>query len=56
MQVCESNQVDDLLKLVQELLVQIKVDAQLPVRCRTLFGREFAVEKTVRQIVAALSD
>ena len=55
-QVCESNQVDDLLKLVQELLVQIKVDAQLPVRCRTLFEREFAVEKTVRQIVAALSD
>ena len=55
-QVCESNQVDDLLKLVQELLGQIKVDAQLPVRCRTLFEREFAVEKTVRQIVAALSD
>ena len=54
-QVCENNQVDNFLQLAHKLLAQIESDDQLPARCRSLFQREFAVEKTVRQIVAALT-
>ncbi len=54
-QVCESNQVNDLVVLAYSLLTQIEQDTDLSDRCRNLFQREFAVEKTVRQIVAALS-
>jgi glycosyltransferase involved in cell wall biosynthesis len=54
-QVCESNRVDDLVQFVNQLLDQIESDAQMPSRCQSLFEREFAVEKTIRQIVAALS-
>lgn len=54
-QVCESNRVDDLVQFANQLLDQIESDAQMPSRCRSLFEREFAVEKTVRQIVSALS-
>jgi glycosyltransferase involved in cell wall biosynthesis len=55
-QVCESNQVDELLQLTDKLLSQIDSQADdLPKRCRSLFEREFAVERAVRQIVAALS-
>jgi glycosyltransferase involved in cell wall biosynthesis len=53
--VCESNQVDELLQLTEKLLVQIETDPGLSDRCLRLFEREFAVEKTVQQIVAALS-
>ena len=54
-QVCESNQVTDLLQLTDKLLAQIDSQADdLPNRCRSLFEREFAVDRTVRQIVAAL--
>jgi glycosyltransferase involved in cell wall biosynthesis len=54
-QVCESNQVGELLQLTDKLLAQIDSQAgDLPARCRSLFEREFAVDKTVRQIVAAL--
>jgi glycosyltransferase involved in cell wall biosynthesis len=54
-QVCENNQVDDLAQCVQKLMEQIELDTQLQPRCRSLFQREFAVEKTVSQIVSALS-
>jgi hypothetical protein len=54
-QVCESNRVDDLVQFAKQLLKQIESDDQIQTRCRNLFQREFAVEKTVRQIVAALS-
>jgi DNA-binding Lrp family transcriptional regulator len=54
-QVCESNQVNELVQFANKLLEQIESDGQLPSRCRNLFEREFAGEKTVRQIVAALS-
>jgi len=54
-QVCENNQVENFLQLAHMLLAQIESDDQLPARCRSLFQREFAVEKTVRQIVAALT-
>jgi glycosyltransferase involved in cell wall biosynthesis len=55
-QVCESNQVDELLKLADTLLIQIDTQPEeLSKRCRSLFAREFAVENTVRQIVSAFS-
>ena len=53
-QVCEKNQVDDLLRLAESLLLQIETDPELPVRCRKLFDRDFSVEQSVHQIVAAL--
>jgi glycosyltransferase involved in cell wall biosynthesis len=53
--VCESNRVGELLGLSYKLLTQIESEGELPARCRNLFDREFAVDKTVRQIVAALS-
>lgn len=53
-QVCESNSVDELVQLAEKLLVSIDADAGIVERCSRLFQREFAVEKTVRQIVAAL--
>lgn len=53
-QVCESNEVGQLLQLTDKLLTQIDSQADdLPNRCRSLFEREFAVDRTVRQIVAA---
>lgn len=54
-QVCETNQVDELLLLTEKLLDQIQTDSGLSARCTALFEREFAVENTVKQIVAALS-
>lgn len=54
-QVCETNRVDELLLLTEKLLDQIGTDSGLPARCTALFEREFAVENTVKQIVAALS-
>lgn len=54
-QVCETNQVDELLRLAQKLLDQIETDSGLSARCTALFEREFAVENTVQQIVVALS-
>lgn len=54
-QVCESNQVSELLQLTYDLLTQIAAQADdLRNRCRSLFEREFSVDRTVRQIVAAL--
>ena len=54
-QVCETNQVDELLLLTEKLLDQIGTDSGLSARCTALFERGFAVENTVKQIVAALS-
>lgn len=54
-QVCESHLVDELLQLSDKLLAQIEADTGLSGRCSRLFEREFAVERTVQQIVAALS-
>lgn len=54
-QVCESNDLDDFFALTDKLLTQIESDTDLSDRCTRLFSREFAVEKTVKQIVAALS-
>jgi glycosyltransferase involved in cell wall biosynthesis len=54
-QVCETNQLDELLLLSEKLLIQIETDTDMLARCKALFEREFTVEKTVKQIVAALS-
>lgn len=54
-QVCETNDIDDLYKKVNELLDQIESDNQLSIRCANLFQREFSVHKAVDQIVRALS-
>jgi len=54
-QVCETNNVDNLYKKVNELLDQIESDTQLPIRCTNLFERKFSVHKAVEQIVKALS-
>ena len=54
-EVCENNLVDEILQLTNKLLDQIKTDKSLSSRCTALFEREFAVENTVKQIVAALS-
>ena len=54
-QVCESNRVEDLVQFAYRLLDHIASDGQMSSSCRNLFQREFAVEKTVRQIVSALS-
>ena len=54
-QVCETNQVDELLLLTEKLLDQIETDSGLSARCTAFFEREFAVDNTVQQIVAALS-
>jgi glycosyltransferase involved in cell wall biosynthesis len=54
-EVCESNQAGELLQLTDKLLTQIESQADdLASRCRSLFEREFVVDRTVRQIVAAL--
>lgn len=55
-QVCETNRVDELLLLTEKLLDHIQADSGLSARCTALFEREFAVENTVKQIVAALSE
>ncbi|MFB0826595.1 glycosyltransferase family 4 protein [Chromobacterium violaceum] len=54
-QVCESQQVSELVELTSKLLEQIESGVDFTGRCRSLFQREFAVEKTVSQIMTALS-
>ncbi|MFZ4529332.1 MAG: glycosyltransferase family 4 protein [Undibacterium curvum] len=54
-QVCESNQVNDLLELANTLLEQVHSDPNLSSRCINLFDREFSVKSSVQQIIKALS-
>ena len=53
-QVCESNQVDQLLLMTEKLLDQVEKDLNLSARCLALFEQKFAIQKTVKQIVSAL--
>lgn len=53
-QVCETNQLDELVRLSEVLLRQINEDLELPTRCRALFEREYSVGRAVSQIVGAL--
>ena len=54
-QVCETNQVAELVQLTEDLLNQIEIDSNLPIRCFSLFEREFAVANAVKQITAAIT-
>jgi glycosyltransferase involved in cell wall biosynthesis len=54
-QVCDTNQVDELLQLTEKLLEQIEMDTGLSDRCYRLFEREFSVKNTVKQIAAVFS-
>jgi hypothetical protein len=54
-QVCENNDPLALQQLAEQLLEQIKLDANLPTRCKALFEKQFAVEAAAKQIVAALT-
>ena len=54
-QACDSNDVNDLVNLTEKLLADIKIDKTISKRCINLFNKEFAVKKTVEQIVRALS-
>jgi glycosyltransferase involved in cell wall biosynthesis len=53
-QVCKNNRLEDLLELTEKLLCQIEVDNDLHDRCKSLFTRDFRVDKTVKQILKAL--
>ena len=53
--VCESNNLEDLLRITDNLLARVKSDAELPTRCISLFKTRYSVEKAVGQIVAALT-
>jgi glycosyltransferase involved in cell wall biosynthesis len=53
-QVCESHECLELARLADSLLVQVDTDADLPIRCKALFDRQFSAEQAVGQIVASL--
>ncbi len=53
--VCEVNRIDELLLLTEKFLGQIETESGLSARCTALFKHKFGVEKTVKQIVGALS-
>lgn len=55
-EVCDTGCLIDLVVATERLLDQINLDAMLSVRCEALFERDFAVDKTARQIVAAISE
>ena len=54
-QVCESNELQDLLIMATTLLNQANIDPELSIRCRQFFDKEFSTKKAVKQIIAALS-
>ena len=53
-QVCESNEITQLVDLANKLLEQITTDIFLQSRCRNLFEKKFSVKQTVKQVVSAL--
>ena len=55
-EVCESNDLGELLIFVDRLLSRVDSEPKISQRCRDLFEYEFSVEKAVRQIISALSD
>jgi glycosyltransferase involved in cell wall biosynthesis len=52
--VCETNECTELTALAGQLLEQIEIDNQLPIRCKALFENQFCVAHTVNQIITAL--
>lgn len=55
-QVCENNDIDQLVEMMEALLKQIDSDPLLPARCRSLFDREYSVRRAVKQVVTALAE
>lgn len=56
-QVCENNNLNDLIQLTETLLVQIeKGSEELSDRCINLFERDFSVDSVVKQIVSSLTN
>ncbi|MEO2216598.1 glycosyltransferase family 4 protein [Chromobacterium vaccinii] len=53
---CESNLLDEMESLAEDLLRRIESDLALPRRCLALFEREFSAEQAARQIISALAD
>lgn len=54
-EVCESNQLAELIEKTDALLLKIESGEDFSMRCATLFNRDFGVTKAVHQIVSALS-
>jgi len=54
-EVCETNEIGDLLSLAEKLLCDIQSNENLPARCKALFESNFAVANTVKQIMASVS-
>jgi glycosyltransferase involved in cell wall biosynthesis len=55
-QVCETNQLSDLVSCTELLLREISMTTEdISNRCVTLFQREFSVENKVRQIISAFN-
>ncbi|MDH4395549.1 MAG: glycosyltransferase family 4 protein [Limnobacter sp.] len=54
-QVCESNDITELLMLAEKLLNQIETVTYFRPRCLALFEREFSVEQVTKQVLKALT-
>jgi glycosyltransferase involved in cell wall biosynthesis len=55
-QVCESNDIAVLEKMVCILLDQLSVDIEISQRCKDLFERQFSVQRAVKQIVSSIKN
>ena len=55
-QVNETNQVDELVMLIDKLLDQVETDSGLSDRCRALFQSQFTAKQAVKQLVTAFSN
>ena len=53
--VCETNDVEDMVLMVEALLGELDAGTDFSARCKELFEREFSAERAVKQIVAGLS-
>lgn len=53
-EVCESHQIDDLAARCTALADNLATDPQYASRCTALFGKQFAVQHTVKRLVARL--
>lgn len=54
-QVCESNSIDELLKITLNLIEEVDLKSDINDRCIDLFDREFLVKNSVNQILKSLS-
>ena len=54
-QVCESNDIDDLVNLTELLLDQIDNDHNIFIRCKQLFHEKFSSKLAVKKIIDSLS-